>query len=115
MKIMNNNPLDLRGRDGEIIDVEIKSTNTTHLVSRVLDGQRGSQPSNSSVSKFSFQLDKTQFDPSILTMLFTFSSQNDGSYEITVSGDPNGQTSHFSVAQLFGIPGDAITYTVDVA
>lgn len=115
MKIRNNNPLDLEGRDGEVITVDVQSTGTKHLVSRTLDGQTSSAPSDGSSSILSFSLNKATHDPSVLTMLFTFSESDGGNYDISVRGNAaGGQTSHFSVSQFFGIPGDSISYTIDV-
>ena len=114
MKIRNNNPLDLEGVDGEEITVEVRSTGTANLVSYVLDGKTSSLPSNQSTASFSFTLDKAAHDPTVLTMLFTFSESENGNYDITVSGNAPGQTSDYSVTQFFGIPGDSISYTIDV-
>jgi uncharacterized protein YndB with AHSA1/START domain len=114
MKIRNNNPLDLEGADGEKITVEVHSVGTKHLVSYTLDGETASMPSDQPTSTLSFTLNKGKHDPSILTMLFTFSEQDGGNYDITVTGSGGGQTSHYSVTQFFGIPGDAISYTFDV-
>lgn len=114
MKIRNNNPLDLEGANGETITVEVRSTGTRHLVSYTLDGQTSSMPSNQQVASFSFVLNKAAHDPSVLTMLFTFSEPDGGNYDITVSGSGGGSTSHYSVTQFFGIPGDSISYTIDV-
>jgi hypothetical protein len=115
MKIRNNNPLDLEGADGEKITVEITSTGTASLVSYTLDGQTNSLPSDQPVSSLSFTLKKAAHDPSVLTMLFTFSEADGGNYDIVVSGSGGGQTSHYSVTQFFGIPGDSISFTLDVA
>ncbi len=114
MKIRNNNPLDLEGADQETITVEVQSSGTKHLVSYTLDGQTSSLPSDRSTSTLNFVLNKSKHDPSILTMLFTFSDPDGGNYDITVRGSGGGQTSHYSVTQFFGIPGDAISYTFDV-
>jgi hypothetical protein len=114
MRILNNNPLDLAGVDGEKITVQVKSVGTRHLVSYTLDGQTASLPTDNSASELSFTLAKNRHDPSLLTMMFTFSEPDGGNYEISVSGDQGGQTSHYAVTQFFGIPGDSITYTIDV-
>jgi hypothetical protein len=114
MKLRNNNPLDLEGADGEKLSIKVQSSGTKHLVSYTLDGQTASMPSDQPTSTLNFTLDKAKHDPTILTMLFTFSDPDAGNYDITVSGDSGGQTSHYSVTQFFGIPGDAITYTFDV-
>jgi hypothetical protein len=113
MKIRNNNPLDLEGADGEKITVEVSSNGTRNLVSYTLDGQTSSL-SDQSTSSLSFVLNKAQHDPSVLTMLFTFSEPDKGNYDLAVSGSAGGQTSHYSVTQFFGIPGDSISFTIDV-
>lgn len=114
MRIRNNNPLDLEGNDGEQITVTVKSSGTKHLVSFTLNGSTSSLPSNDDTSRIQFVLDKSADDPVLLTMLFTFSDPEGGNYELTVSGSPGGQVAHHSVTQFFGIPGDAITFTIDV-
>ena|SRR5947207_4838840 len=114
MKIRNNNPLDLEGVDGEKITVEITSTGTKNLISYTLDGRTTSLPSDQPASSLSFTLNKAAHDPSVLTMLFTFSEADKGNYDLAVSGSDGGQTSHYSVTQFFGIPGDSISFTLDV-
>jgi len=114
MRIRNNNPLDLEGSDQEAIVVDVHSSGTKHLVSYTLDGSTASLPSDRPNSTLDFVLQRDKHDPSILTMLFTFSDPDGGNYEITVRGSGGGQTSHYSVTQFFGIPGDAISYTFDV-
>lgn len=115
MKILNNNALDLQGADHEVITVGIVTKGTRNLVSSVLDGgSPSSLPTDVTTSSFSFTLDKSKHNPTILTMLFTFSERDGGNYAITVTGSGGGDTSHFTVAQLFHIPGDSITYTLDI-
>ena len=112
MRIRNNNPLDLEGNDGEQITVDVHATGTKRLVSFTLNGATNSLPSEGP-SRIPFVLDKTN-DPVLLTMLFTFSEPDGGNYDLTVSGSAGGQVAHHAVTQFFGIPGDAITFTIDV-
>jgi hypothetical protein len=111
MRIRNNNPLDLEGDDQERITVTVQSTGTVHAVNFVLDGHGSALAQGQPLV---FTLNKSQHDPSILTMLFTFSNPTGGAYAIDVAGSNGGQVSHFAVTQSFGIPGDSITYTIDV-
>jgi hypothetical protein len=115
MRVLNGNPLDLRGSNGEMITVKVNSGGTENLVSYTIDGDTDSLPTGVTHSAFNFPLDRNRRDPSLLTMLFTFSGDNDGRYDITITGSGGGDTSRFTVEQLFGIPGDSITYTIDVA
>jgi hypothetical protein len=115
MRVMNNNPLDLQGADKEAISVTVDSSGTQNLVSYTIDGQTNNLPTGVSHSSFSFILDKKRSDPSLLTMLFTFSGTEKGRYVITIKGSAGGDTSRFAVEQFFAIPGDSITYTIDVA
>lgn len=113
MRMRNNNPLDLEGADNEQITVAVRSSGTKHLVSFTLNGATSSLPSDDATSQLSFTLGKEN-DPTVLTMLFTFSEGDGGNYDITVSGSGGGQVAHYSVTQFFGIPGDSISYTFDV-
>lgn len=115
MRVLNNNPLDLRGNDQEVLTVTVISSGTQHLVSFTLDGNTNNLPTGGSQSSFTFTLDKSKNDPSLLTMLFTFSGSQDGRYNISITGSGGGDVSRFAVDQFFGIPGDSITYTIDVA
>lgn len=114
MHVMNNNPLDLRGEDGEVLTVDVDSSGTENLVSFTLDGQTSNLPTGVSHSSFPVTLDKSRSDPSLLTMLFTFSGSEHGRYVITITGSGGGDTSVNTVQQFFAIPGDSITYTIDI-
>ena len=113
MRIRNNNPLDLEGNDGEQITVNVKATGTKRLVSFTLNGDTSSLPSDGP-APIRFVLHKAKNDPVLLTMLFTFSEAEGGNYDLTVSGSAGGQVAHHAVTQFFGIPGDSITFTIDV-
>jgi len=113
MRIRNNNPLDLEGNDGEQITVNVQSSGTKRLVSFTLSGETRSLPTQGP-AQILVSLNKSQEDPVLLTMLFTFSEPDGGNYDLTVSGSAGGQVAHHSVTQFFGIPGDSITYTIDV-
>ncbi|HXQ32729.1 MAG TPA: hypothetical protein VN843_01785 [Anaerolineales bacterium] len=114
MRIRNNNPLDLEGANGEQITIDVKASGTKRLVSFTLNGATDSLPAEGGNSQIRFGLNKAQNDPVILTMLFTFSESDGGNYDLTASGSAGGQVAHHSVTQFFGIPGDAITFTIDV-
>jgi hypothetical protein len=109
MKIRNNNPLDLEGDDTELITVDITSAGTVFAVARDLDGM-----SAKFVNPWSFTLDKTTNDPSVLVLFFTFSNKKGGLYKITVSGSHGGDVSHYQVAQFQNEPDDAIAYTFNI-
>lgn len=109
MKIRNNNPLDLEGRDGEVITVQITATGTVFAVSSDLDGE--SKPASPS---FSFPLRKSAHDPSILVLFFIFSNNGGGIYNMKVTGSAGGDTAHYSVAQFQNEASNAIAYTFDI-
>jgi hypothetical protein len=114
MRINNNNQLDLSGADGEEIAVTVEETaGNPLLVSYALNGRKASLSPNGSSDSFRFRLNKAERDPTLLTVLFTFTGSN-GHYDITFAGDPGGQTSHYSVIQRFHIPGNSITATFDI-
>lgn len=114
MRIMNNNPLDLQGTDHEVLTVTVDSSGTENLVSYTFDGQTSNLEPGVSHSSFSVTLDKSRNDPSLLTMLFTFSDTKKGRYVITITGSDGGDPSVYTVEQFFAVPGDSITYTIDV-
>ena len=114
MRINNNNPLDLSGADGEQIKVIVEETaGNPLLVSYAMKGRSGSLSPNGSSDSFDFTLDKASENPALITMLFTFTGSN-GHYDVTVQGNPQGQTSFYSVIQRFNIPGNSISYTFDI-
>ncbi|MBV9959308.1 MAG: hypothetical protein JO360_12860, partial [Acidobacteria bacterium] len=91
MRIMNNNPLDLAGADGEVITVDVTETGgNLLLVNTTLNGVTSSLPRDEPRAAFSFNLES---DHTVLTMLFTFSVNDGGNYDIAVSGSAGGQTS----------------------
>ena len=114
MRVHNGNALDLSGAQGEQITVTVEeTTGKPLLVSYTRNGTHtGSLSPGNSSDSFSFQLDKAERDPTILTMLFTFTGSDDH-YDITVRGQ-GGDTSLFAVVQDFNVPGDSITYTIDI-
>lgn len=114
MIINNNNPLDLSGADGENITVDVEEAGGNPLlVSYTLNGRTAALSPNGTSDSFSFPLRRSDRDPTLLTILFTFGDSN-GHYDIAVSGDRGNQVSHFAVVQRFHIPGNAITYTFDI-
>lgn len=108
MQIRNNNDLDLAGNDKEKITVNVVSTKPGDTVAYALDGVKGGPLS----SPFTFQLDKAQHDPSVLTLVFTFVGA-DGAFQITVTGSNGGPTSFYTFDQ-FGVAVGSISYTIDV-
>lgn len=114
MNVHNGNALDLSGKDGEEITVTVReTTGKPLLVSFTRNGiETGSLSPNKSSDSFKFNLDKSERDPTLLTMLFTFSGSDDH-YSIVVRGE-GGDTSRFAVFQDFNVPGDSITYTIDI-
>ena len=114
MNVHNGNALDLSGAQGEQITVTVEeTTGKPLLVSYDRNGiETGSLSPDKSSDSFFFNLDKAERDPTRLTMLFTFSGADDN-YFIVVSGQ-GGDKSEFEVAQNFGVPGDSITYTIDI-
>lgn len=44
MQVLNNNPLDLRGADREVLTVRVVSSGTQNLVSYTIDGQTRNLP-----------------------------------------------------------------------
>ena len=110
MKIINNVPNDLEGDHGETITVQVTSTGTVFAVAFDLDGHSGSF-----ASPFSFVLHKTPTkDVSVLVLFFTFSGSTGGVYEITVSGTPGTDVSHYTVVQFPGQPANAIAYAINI-
>jgi hypothetical protein len=114
MNVHNGNALDLSGKDGEEITVTVEeTTGKPLLVSFSRNGiETGSLSPDKSSDSFSFRLNRGERDPTLLTMLFTFTGSDDN-YFIVVRGQ-GGDTSQFEVAQNFGVPGDSITYTIDI-
>lgn len=113
MRVHNGNALDLSGTQGEAITVTVEeTTGKPLLVSYTRNGATGSLSPDKSSDSFHFKLDKSERDPTLLTMLFTFTGSDDH-YNIFVQGE-GGDTSRFAVVQDFNVPGDSITYTIDI-
>ena len=115
MNIHNNNPLDLSGADEEIITVTVEENTGKPLLCSFVRNllHKGSLDPDLSSDSFTFPLDQGERDPTLLTLLFTFTGSDDH-YHIEVSGSEGGPTSHFDVVQEFEVPGDSITYTFDI-
>ena len=114
MHVHNGNALDLSGKDGEEITVTVEeTTGKPLLVSFTRNGtETGSLSPEQSSDSFKFNLDKSERDPTLLTLLFTFTGSDDH-YNIFITGE-GGDTSRFAVVQDFNVPGDSITYTIDI-
>ena len=114
MKVHNGNALDLSGTQGEEITVTVRETTGKPLL---VSFERnlivtGSLSPNEPSDSFKFNLDKGERDPTLLTMLFTFTGSDDH-YDIVIRGE-GGDTSRNAVFQDFDVPGDSITYTFDI-
>jgi hypothetical protein len=105
---IRNNPLDLAGSDGERITVRAVSKLAGDTVAFALDGSPGGPLPN----PFTFILDKTRRDPTVLTLVFTFVAAG-GAFEITVVGSGDGPQSFFTFNQ-FGVAAGSISYTFDI-
>jgi hypothetical protein len=108
MQIMNDNPLDLAGDDKEDITVKVVSKKPGDTVAYALDGVKGGILPN----PFTFKLNKSAHDPSVLTLVFTFVGQG-GAFETTVTGGNGGPPSVYNRKQ-FGVAFGSISYTLDV-
>jgi hypothetical protein len=108
MQIRNNNALDLAGDDQEQITVQAVSRKPGDTVAYALDGTNGGELP----SPFTFTLDKSKSDPSVLTLVFTFVG-SDGAFQMTVTGSNGGPPSIYSFEQ-FGVAVGSISYTFDV-
>lgn len=108
MKIRNNNPLDLEGQSGEQIVVKIQASGTVFAVTYDLNGTTAPLP-----QPFSFKLSSSN-NPTILVLFFVFSNSSGGFYNINVTGNPGGDTSHYTVAQFSGEAANAVAFTFDI-
>ncbi len=75
--------------DGEQITVNVFSKNTAHLVTYRLDASTDQLGEGEPLV---FDLDKSQADPSLLTVGVHFSGPTGGAYAIQITGDPSGHT-----------------------
>jgi len=76
-------------RDGETITINVLKKNTTFMVTYKLDNQQGQLNEGSPLV---FDLNKSQADPSFLTVGYHFSGSTGGAYKIQIKGDPGGDT-----------------------
>jgi hypothetical protein len=114
MNVHNGNALDLSGQNGEEITVTVEETTGKPLLVSFTRNSiaTGSLSPDKSRDSFKFTLDRNEGEPTLLTMLFTFTGSDDN-YFIVVRGE-GGDESQFEVTQDFGVPGDSITYTIDI-
>ena len=110
--IRNNNPLDLVGRDGEVITVETTATGTILNVTYSLSGMTSSSGTAESGGYFKFKLDKARGNPNTLVIFLNYSNSSGGAYEIKVTG--SGGTSRYRVSQSFSQRSEVVTYTFEV-
>ena len=96
-------------QDGETVFVVTDSTGTAHLVNYSLYGQ--GKPLGKGQA-FSFKLDKSIENPTILTLGFTFSNNSGGgNYNIKLTGNaPNSDSDDSDVPQN-GQKVDSVFYT----
>ena len=104
MQVVNNNPLDLVGVDGETVSVDVTSKGTVPVSRMNLNGATFVGPS--------FTLDKAS-TPFLLTVMVFFSGPSSGIYTITLRGS-RGDGSLYTVTQFPGQASNAVTYTIDV-
>jgi hypothetical protein len=106
MRVLNNNPLDLQGDNGETISVSISASNTVNSHTNNLNG--------APLAGNSFVLDKNVANPYVLLIFVIFSGSSGGLYDITVTGS-NGGTSQYSIHQYSGQASNAIAYSISIS
>jgi hypothetical protein len=106
VKIHNDNPLDLSGKDGEVITVTIARSKAQ--VDLLLNGEVFEDES--------FKLDKTKSDPFLLAVggVFTDRKKGEGAFSVSLSG--NGITATRTATQF--TPKEArrsFVFAIDIA
>lgn len=74
-------------KKGETITVATQATNTAHGVNFNLYGVNGAIQQN---QPFTFNVDSSKQEPTILTLVFSFSSHNGGRYDVDLKGSAGG-------------------------
>ena len=92
-------------QSGESITVSVQATGTVHLVNSDLDGL-GGDPLAADESLTFRVTNQTR----VLTLLFTFSNDSGGSYEVTIESDQGGEDTDTVDQGSFGIPATATEY-----
>jgi hypothetical protein len=109
MKLKNDNPLELLCQEGEVITVTVQASGTRHLVSYSLLEYLESR----SKDQFMFTVDSARSNPTILAMLFRFSSRRGGMYKVQVSGSNEGSSEYF-VRQFAGQQSRTLIYIFEI-
>ncbi len=110
LRVINNDPLEMQAPDGSTVKVEITSEGTSPLVTYSLNGETQALKTGNS---FSFQLHKSEHDPSILVITVNFTNNDGGVYMINVTGS-GGTVNQFRLRQSEGLPVASIAYTFDI-
>ena len=106
MRILNNNPLDLAGDDGETISISVSASNTVSSYTNNLNGNP--------LAGGSFVLSKATANPYVLLVFMIFSGGAGGLYIVTLTGS-NGGSSQYSVHQYPGQASNAVAYSISIA
>jgi hypothetical protein len=109
LRVINNNPLSLRGYDKEAIRLDIKAKGTAPMVYGSLNGKRVQGDS------LSFTLDKSQSNPAVLVLLFSFSGESGGEYTITVRDANSAGGISFHTVRQGSNPSVGLTYTFAIS
>lgn len=108
MQILNNDDLDLSADQGERITVRAVSLKAGDTVAFSLNEVDGGQLPN----PFTFQCDKAQGNPTVLTLAFTFVGAG-GRFDVTVTGNHGGPPSKVVFDQL-GLATATISYVFQI-
>jgi len=92
-------------QSGESITVSVQATGTVHLVNSDLDGLDGGPLTADESLTF-----KVTNQTRTLTLLFTFSNNSGGEYEVTIKGDQGGEDTDTVDQGSFGIPATSAEY-----
>lgn len=111
MKVLNNNPLDCQGANGERLSLTVRAVGIPFVVGCALDDAAHVLNEGSA---FSFPLAKTPTHRrALLTLVFSFPPGGSGHFECELAGSLGGRCT-YTVTQLQGMTDDAITYTIDI-
>jgi len=102
MKLIQNDPFLVLGQPSEKITVEISSTYTNHNVVYTLNEMSGSISADVPLV-FTLTKEKTELD-----LMFHFSKQQGGAYEVQINGARGSDHSHYVLKQSGGIDSQGI-------